>query len=644
MRPVTDKELLKKLENGEGKVFTSNNLRPVSDPNLLNQLELQDNREKIDSYNQSLFTPRLNTPSSALMQQGIEVGKNPIGRTAEEVFASIPFGLGGGAEFLLSRLAARNAPKALMKAADIGSMIGKNAAFGAGSSAINPDLQGNAQERSLSGALWGGGLSLPAKGIGEVINKLRPSQLFKSALSPQQLEENLRITKGTNTGLGDVLENPFLKKTLENNLTSIPGTGANEVLQEIYKQTSKKGENILSNLLGKNDNSDVPGKLHELLNKQYKKQEELKKALYTDANEVADKRGFEVKAPKFAASADRFKKAIENSNISNDSRISELFERIKNYDNPSISGKPYFGKDAVVHYENEPASLKNSNLLAHELKKMANIYSVSADSEKRGLAKIFNKLSSSLKSDIKNSISNFGDEQLENEYLAAEKNYKNNFSKFLDKDIYKFIGGNADPDTIVQKFIQTSPSKDMARQMSKLSTTLKFPEDKKLLAYSYFSRAIDNEDKLNPSKLGTLIRNLGKNQFKELIPDDNLRKELKNFSKLSKMNQEAQYLMVNPKTGARNLPILIHGLSGLTGAVLGGKEQGTQGSVAGGLAGLVAPSLIGRYATKALTSESLREELVKKMLENKGLPGGNMGMGLLQALQQRLMEKDNNGT
>lgn len=648
MKKVTDEKLLSQLNEGSP---SDSSRRPVTDPALLDQLnaDSEESVEKRKQYNENLFRPMLNTPSSALMQQGGEVGKNPAGRTALEIAGSIPFGLGEGIGAVGSRLAARNTPQIAQKIADVLGMIGKNAAFGASSGAINPNQEGSASERALQGSLWGGGAGAAGKGIGSLVERMRPSRYLRGMLPPEQLKENLDVTQGTSTGLGDVLGSPILKKTLENKLPSIYGTGANEALHKIGSEVEEKGETLLSKMLGNKSPDSVPAQLHQTLNKQYEIHQELKNALYKDAEELADKTGFEVKAPSFSKVADRFSSVVKDTPFMKDKTISDLFNKIKNFDRPDRVGRPVLGNDATLQYAVEPISLKEANLFSSKLNTLSKTYKSSPDPEQRGLSKIFSSLGGSLKSDIKDSLSKFGHEQLENEFHAAEKNYKNKFSKFLDKDVYKFIGGSGDPESMVNKFIKTSSTEDLANKLSKLSSKMKSPEDKNLLSYAYFSsRALENDGKLNPAKLGTSIDKLGKNQFKELVPDDAMRKALRDYSKLSKMNKEAQYLMLNPKTGQRNLsylgPILSHGLGAAVGASAGQQEGGGMGSVLGAITGAAAPSVLGKYATKALTSESLRNKLINEMINKTKLPGGNSAMGFIQSLQNQLRERNQNGS
>ena len=498
----------------------------------------------------------------------------------------------------------------------IASYLGTSGEGGLVGAAANPE---DRQQGTIGGALLAPALRGTIEGIPQAINALRPSVMFRGNLTPEQLERNLRATQGTETGLGDVIGSPILKKQLENTLTAIPGTGANEAYQRIGKQVTSRGENLLAGLLGHNNPENIPEQLHTMLNTAFKKHEAQKTGLYTHVNDLADKENLKLELPSFAKKANAYSDAIATTNILKfEPDVAKLFNKLQNYKNPIREEKNVGmildkeGNPLINETESIAPSLKEANLLKGKLGHYAKTFKASPDPDKRGLAKVFGSLAASLKNDINSSIENSGSEKLKKAYDTAEENYGKNFSKFLDKDIYKFIGGNAPPEALLDKMISTTKSSKSAGE--KLRNILGTSESSnKLATYAYLSsRALDNEGNLNPSKLATAIDKLGKSQFKALVPNEEERQNLLDFSKLSKMNKEAQYLMFNPKTGQRSLsmttPILAHGIS----ALIGGAGAGLPGA----LAGAAFPMIGGNIATKLLTSEKVRNALVKKMLEN----------------------------
>ena len=155
-------------------------------------------------------------------------------------------------------------------------------------------------------------------------------------------------------------------------------------------------------------------------------------------------------------------------------------------------------------------------------------------------------------------------------------------------------------------------------------------EERKLLAYSYFSKAIE-DGQLNPLKLKTRYKNLGENQKNALLSEDEL-KHLSDYTKLVQKNTDPLNIMFNPKTGQRALSEFP-----LTSLLAGGSAGGLlTGGLPGALIGAILPGLIAKPFTKALTNPTMRELLIERMIkarEKEILPKRNIAP-LVQALMQ----------
>jgi hypothetical protein len=278
--------------------------------------------------------------------------------------------------------------------------------------------------------------------------------------------------------------------------------------------------------------------------------------------------------------------------------------------------------------ESEKPSYTDANILKGRLNSLAKLSKSSPDASDRSMANVYADLGAALRKDVKESVTNSKNPKLINSYNQAEENYEKKYSKFLDEDIYYYLANpKANPEEIIRDFIKTSPNADLATQITKLGASLS-PDKRQLLGYSYLSRALDNEGNLNPSKLGTAIEKLKPNQFKALFPDPNVRRQLKDYNKLQYMNKEAQNLMFNPHTGQRTVDTL----STLGLGLLGQFASGNLGAIA-------TPALTitsGRLATKALTSQKLRESLIKKMIEKRPLFNQSNRVSITQTLAQAL--------
>ncbi len=642
MTRITDQNLLNELEGGSAPQISapsdSGRFSPVEDPELLRELNGEESKLPGRSA-ASKFVPNvvaglakmghnvINAPHDITnyfspklakhipKQQdydfaaGLGLPTDEIHRngeaptTADKIVQSLaqyapafvaPNAALGGAGRAIASI-----PKAgnyLSRAAEIGA---PQAAFGATQNEEDP-LRG-AEEGAITGAV--------SPAIEKIINLLRPSQIFRGQLTPEQLMHNLSATKGTETSLGRVIESPTLNKTAENILPHIIGSGAEDAMQRTAGKVSERGEGILSDLLGENSPEGVPEQLADVLSKQYKANEKAKIGYYKKANDLAKEADIKLELPNFAKTARKYMGAINQTNILKfEPDSAKIFNKLKNYTNPVKSSKPFLDKTGLETTKKSFPTLKEANILKGALNRYANTFAKSTDASQRGMAKVFGKLASNLKTDIKETINKSGHEGLQSAYKEAETNYANNFSPFLDKDIYKFISGQNDPATLVQKFIKTSPTVDLGNHLAKLSD--KLPEnEKKLLGYAYLSRALDNEGNLKVAKLSTAINKLGKKQFETLFPQAELRKQLKSFVSLEGMNKEATNLMFNPKTGARNTDLIAKALQAAAGFHVAGLA-GATAAVGGG-------ALASRGLTKALTSEKVREKMIKAMIENK---------------------------
>lgn len=515
--------------------------------------------------------------------------------------------------------------------------LSKGAGQGALSGAIlNPEDQ-------KTGAIEGAALGAVPVAIGKGFNALRPSNLFKSALSPEELLANLRATEGTKTSLGEVIGNPFLKRQFENVLPKVPFSGANEAMNETASHITEKGNSIVDKLLGSNNPQTYESDINDALKQVYKEHVNTKNALYQESNDIADKAKLKLALPSFAKNAKAYSDALKNTNIlKTEPEARNLLSRLENYENPVKQKSPspqeinyknklnemakeygqssneedkmlaeHLSKEAssIGEYPKKYPTLKEANILKGKFGEMARKYGESPNMEDRNMASVFSKLSNSLKNDINSSIKASGNPELAEAYNLAETNYAENFSPFLDKDIHKFANGRVDPEMIIQHFIKTGRQTDRSNLMAKLID--KLPEDKKnLVGYGYLKRAVNEKGNVDPSKLAELLskKNLGERQFNKLFSDPAIQSELRDYTNLTSKNSEALNLMKNPPTGQR-----LTDYFPLASAAAGYSAAGPVGAIAGGFG----VPLLAKGAVNALTSSEIRKRLVHKMIQNQ---------------------------
>ena len=441
-------------------------------------------------------------------------------------------------------------------------------------------------------------------GVGNAIKKIPPSNAFRGNLTPEELSDNLRITQGTETGLGDVIGSPWLKRMHENVVAKVPFSGVTESMQRNAGNIINKGHDIIDQLAGEADIGNLDQYLNDALKESYRSHQTEKNAHYQGINKMANDIGLKLELPEFAQKAREHKNAIQDTNILKyDPEMQSLMSKIGRYENPVktetttpegvsvITGQPFEGKTTTKY-----PTLEEANLLKGKLNQLSKQHGASPNPSDRHLAGVFGGLARTLKSDIENAIEESGHEPLKKGYKAAEENYAKKFSPFLDKEIYKFINGNADPETLVSSFIKTGKSTDRANLINKLTEKLPF-EDRNLLGYTYLQRAMDENNVLNPLKLKTLLSKnaLGNKQFEALFPNPVLRNALRDYVKLVGMNTKGLNLMHNPETGQMAMDLLP--LISKSPAKLAAKLIG-------------AP-----YVGKKLRSEKTRTKLVNKMIK-----------------------------
>ncbi len=523
--------------------------------------------------------------------------KSMGGDLAKSIGSYLPYGMTGGARFVSQIAPAIAHGFMTTQPGEENSLLGISLPSG-----------------RIGGALKDSLMNTLTLGAGKALNALRPSNLFRGNLSPEELERNIRITQGTETGLGDVIGSPYLKRQFENTLPALPLSGAHQAMQRTGNIVQQRGVDLMQEMLGDADPHGVPKAIADELENQYQIRRGEKNALYADFNQKADQSGTNLELPTFAKKANDYSDAIESTNmLKMEPDTQKIFNKLQNYKNPvqetRIQGQlvDEKGNPLIDTTESKYPTFQEANILKGKLNDFAEKAKNSPDPAQRYAEGLFRDLASSIKTDIRSSIKD--NPEISASYEGAEENYKRNFSPFLDRDIYKFVRGKSDPETIVNKFVKTTPNSDLANQLEKLSS--KLPEEKKnLLGYAYFSRALDNEGHINPLKMATAVRKLGHNQFESLVPNADLRQRLMDYGRLAHMNTESQNLMFNPKTGARGTDALV---AGLTGAL----AHGIKGN-ASFPAKVIGALGTANIARRALTNQSLREGLVRKMLENEG--------------------------
>lgn len=466
---------------------------------------------------------------------------------------------------------------------------------------------GTPENKDLIHSMVESAAGMPGMGGGIVkgINALRPSKMLAGNLNPAQLQSNLEAAQGTNTGLGDVIGSPALKRLYENVLPRVPGAGASTAMQGTANQLIEQGQGHLAKLGEGLPEGDLGSHLQDAIKKASAEAGEKNRDNYKAVNDIADKIGLKVDRSNFKDKASEILRRINGSPELKRELDSGFVSDIEHY---SQSEKERLSNSAVMKPESK--NLSTTNILKGKLNDKASEHYINGKKYEYGLMR---ELRDSLGKDIEDSISNSKSPELKSAYDYAQKQYGSYYKPFEDPDITKFTSQGGDPDVMLSHFLKGGAN-DRSTLLQKV--TSKLPEsDRNLPAYMHLSKALE-ERQLNPMKFRTLYKNLGEKQKESLIPDADMRKVLDKYTKAVGMNTEAFKTMFNPSTGQR-VSDLIPAIGAMGGFKTGMAMGGLPGGLIGGAAGAILPGIAGKGAVNLLTNPSVRDSLVKAIIKAK---------------------------
>lgn len=488
---------------------------------------------------------------------------------------------------------------------------------------------------------------------------------IKSKLPDEELMSALEATKGTETPLGNVISNPLLKGTYENVIGNTPFSGASTSMGNVENALIDRSKGIMEELRGpQGSNISNSKQVAENLNKYYQEEKFNKQSNYEFANKLANDSGLKLELPYFAKEAKSYKDTIDNNLIlKNHPHERALLIKLSNYEKPvkevkdptkqSLELTPDV-KQTIKLLENSKSekhrnlaetikneykektipkypTLQEAGLLKGQLRALAakQEASVTPSSQNRSDAAVFNHLADALSTDLTGELEKHGNQTLIDSWKFAEDQYAKKFAPFFDPDVWRFIGPEKDADLLVQSAIKNGPN-DRENLLQSFLQVLK-PEDRRFLAHDYLNKRatasltpkeIDFQ-KINPQGVATAFKKLGPRQREALFPrnEGNTFENLSNLTELTKRNQEALQSMLNPKTGARALlALIIQALASVTHVASSG-----------------ASIAAARAANKFLTSEKVREAIVKNIINKRNAPAKNF-YGIAQPASRVLSE------
>ncbi len=464
--------------------------------------------------------------------------------------------------------ALEGAPALAKTLGNVGGIFGKNAAIGAAYApfAYDEAFENNGLsgllDKADQGALIGGALGTGLAGFGKAlanVGKLKDYPIVGKLLSKfgnkESAENSIKDLKGLETNLGDVISSPFIKDLEEKWLAKNPFSGARSSQYNTGIKLEKEGEDILNRLSPEYKTEEGTVNVGKKLQTNLKSYDETinneKRSLYKKVDDLADSLKVNVIGQNYAKEAAKVLKEVKKGNV---------FGQLENEE------KKQFENFLESVGSMREGSIKGANL------KVSDLYETALKEKIKGnkfISGSYNRLASSLRSDLENAINKSENSELKKSFGKAQSFYKKNVVPLNEKEIYKFTHGDADSDTLVNFFLRTG-KQDRSNLLSKLTNNIS-EQDKKLLGREFLEGArkedFEGFEKIAPKKMINMYEKLGKRTRSELF-DKDFAKEMGRYATRVKKNPSAVESLFVPKTGEGNAyagAMAILGASALAG-------------------------------------------------------------------------------
>lgn len=482
------------------------------------------------------------------------------------------------------------------------------------------DVLGNLMGGFIGGGPMGVEAGIPAARTATQLGKKAASQanpvnFMRGPLSKEELIKNLMAAQGTNTPLGEIIDSPLLKGLFENFSSKTPLGGGDTITGKILNQVQERAESLLEQSGKGLTSQPIREQLKGALENAYNVQRKVKNDLYTPVNQLAEKENFSLNLPSFREKAkEQIKNILNSPLISHDNDFMNAVAKLAGFDPAEINVESIIlGKNAKpLISETIKPSIAEVEMTASKLYNEGQaLIKRNANASDRAIGNLYLDLAKRANDDIKAELKSRGSPELNDAYHKATENYRENYSQFLDKDVYKFVLDDSNFDTIVDDIIKPGKTSDKFTRLQKIQNILP-GNQKNLLGNAWLRRSLDKEGNLNAKQFAQLIDKLGPEQFEALFPDPVYRQQLLDYGRLRGMNEKSLSRMANPNTGQTlNLPAQLAGQAATVAGLY------SSGHPILGTAAIFAPQLAAKGVNKVLTSPKVREKLTGKMLKKK---------------------------
>ena len=460
------------------------------------------------------------------------------------------------------------------------------------------------------------GFEIPLRGAAAGYNAMRPANRLRGNLPVEELQANARAAEGTNTDLGSIIGSPTLKQIFENISTKWPGSGSDELLARMGGQVEERAQNLLNEHGEGLAPGDLNAQLKTTLENAYETQRQRKNTLYEPVNELSQAENFTLELPSFRQRTNQQLAQIEQSPLMQfDPDFRAAYNRLAGLAEGDEGNPTILDTNMVASKLHEEGThLKNNK---------------SASAHDRAIGNLYLDLARRAREDLRSEMHQRGSTELNQAYDAATENYRENFSQFLDQDIYRLAQPEVEAETIVNDIIKPGKKGDKYSRIEKIQNVL--PEEQRnILGNAWLRNALNKEGTLNAKQFAKLIDDLGPRQFEALFPDPVYRQRLLDYGRLRGMNEKALSRMANPMTGQS---LAAPGM--MVGQITGLGNALATGNLPMAAAWGLGPQVGSRIMNRLLTDPAIRDYMVNNILENQLNPPrqGNQLMASLLAGQ-----------
>ena len=429
-----------------------------------------------------------------------------------------------------------------------------------------------------------------------------PAALLKGTATAEERAANAKAAGNLPVAIGQITGSPGANKLYENIVSEVPFSGVSGQQKQVAQGVQGAAEDLIKKSAPNGESSLDPNeqlaKAWELRTKQA---QAAKNEQYNKVDELAKKENHKLELNSFTDRAQEVQSIIADSPLLQaDKDLKSFMNKVGAYGEAGTTQVKQNLWEALTGKKPEvkPPSIRDANLAKNSLYNAGDTLSKSAVASDRYMGGIYKELSGKIAEDIRSSIKNTGSPELQEAFQNANQEYRNNYSKFLNKDLRKLFDKSKPSDNLAQRIIKPGKENDTYSNINLVQSLLP-QEQRGLLPAAYLSKAKDEYGNVDITKMGNILHGLGPRQFNALFGGSGLKGGAQDYQRLMQMSGKARSQMANPNNGQKVTQWLLGGglLSHATGPV---SAAAIAGSIIGG----------SKAASHIMSSPKIRDKIL----------------------------------